>query len=328
MDAALRLGLWHALYAVYARFVFERAVDVLPRDFEDDLLVASRGTVRERCHFVAPALRLDVFGIHAQQVAGEDGRLVAARPAADLHDGVLRVLRVFGDQQQFDLLFHLLDGRLQFGDLAASHFAHLLVLVVGEDVLGFGQVGQRRAVAFRGFDDRLQLLVLLVELHELFDVGDDFGVGEFLPRLLVFEFQAVETAQNAVVCHKSLILPAKIRNNRQTAMRRLKKRGCASPWGDYCPAGQSDSRRERTCWPNSCTAACTTASASSLPALLRLVAGRIPTSTQPGRPGCRRSTEAGFYASFSFFSQSSIACCHCSLYSKWSRMPQPCPPVE
>ena len=230
-------------------------------------------------------------------------------------------------QQQFDLLFHLLDGRLQFGDLAASHFAHLLVLVVGEDVLGFGQVGQRRAVAFRGFDDRLQLLVLLVELHELFDVGDDFGVGEFLPRLLVFEFQAVETAQNAVVCHKSLILPAKIRNNRQTAMRRLKKRGCASPWGDYCPAGQSDSRRERTCWPNSCTAACTTASASSLPALLRLVAGRIPTSTQPGRPGCRRSTEAGFYASFSFFSQSSVACCHCSLYSKWSRMPQPCPPV-
>ena len=209
----------------------------------------------------------------------------------------------------------------------SSHFAHLLVLVVGEDVLGFGQVGQRRAVAFRGFDDRLQLLVLLVELHELFDVGDDFGVGEFLPRLLVFEFQAVETAQNAVVCHKSLILPAKIRNNRQTAMRRLKKRGCASPWGDYCPAGQSDSRRERTCWPNSCTAACTTASARSLPALLRLVAGRIPTSTQPGRPGCRRSTEAGFYASFSFFSQSSVACCHCSLYSKWSRMPQPCPPV-
>ena len=46
----------------------------------------------------------------------------------------------------------------------------------------------------------------------------DFGVGEFLPRLLVFEFQAVETAQNAVVCHKSLILPAKIRNNRQLSL--------------------------------------------------------------------------------------------------------------
>ena len=28
----------------------------------------------------------------------------AACAAADLHDGVLRVLRVFGDQQQFDLL--------------------------------------------------------------------------------------------------------------------------------------------------------------------------------------------------------------------------------
>ena len=204
MDAALRLGLGHALDTVHARLVFERAVDVLPRDFEDDFLVTARGAVREGGDLIAPALRLDVFGVHAQQVAGEDGRLVAARATADLHDGVLRVLRVFGDQQQFDLLFHLLDGRFQFGDLAACHFAHLLVLVVGEDVLGFGQVGQRRAVTLRGFDDRLQLLVLLVELHELFDVGDDFGVGEFLPRLLVFEFQAVETAQNAVVCHKSL----------------------------------------------------------------------------------------------------------------------------
>ena len=113
------------------------------------------------------------------------------------------------DQQQLDLLLHLLDGGFQLGDLSARHFAHLLVLVVGEDVLGFGEVSQSRAVTFRGLDDRFQLLVLLVELYELLDVGDDFGVGEFLSRLLVFQFQAVETAQNGVVCHILLYFDCK-----------------------------------------------------------------------------------------------------------------------
>ena len=104
-------------------------------------------------------------------------------------------------QQQFDLLFHLLDGRLQFGDLAASHFAHLLVLVVGQDVFGFGQVGDGRAVAFRGFDDRFQLPVFLVELDELLDVGDHFGIGEFLADLFVFELQTVQSGEYGIVCH-------------------------------------------------------------------------------------------------------------------------------
>ena len=239
VDAALRLGLGHALYAVHARLVFERAVDVLTRDLEYDLLVAARGAVRERGHFVAPALRLDVFGVHAQQVAGENGRFVAARAAAYLHDGVLRVLRVLGDQQQLDLLLHLLDGGFQLGDLPARHFAHLLVLVVGEDVLGFGEVGQSRAVTFRGLDDRFQLLVLLGELDELFDVGDDFGVGEFLSRLLVFQFQAVETAQNGVVCHKCSFCAQRyaIIGKRQCAIRKNGER--ASAWRNTLFAGRA-----------------------------------------------------------------------------------------
>jgi len=93
------------------------------------------------------------------------------------------------------------DGRFQFGDLLARHFAHLLVLVVGEHVLRFGQIGQGRAETFRRLDDRFQLLVVLVQLHELFHVGDHFGVGELLPQLLVFEFQSVQTLEDRIVCH-------------------------------------------------------------------------------------------------------------------------------
>ena len=210
MHAALRLGLGHALHAVHARLVLEGAVDILARHLQHHLLVAACGAVGEGGDFVAPALALDVFGVHAQQVAGEDRRLVAARAAADLDDGILRVLGVLGYEQQLDLLLHRRERRFEFGDLAAGHLAHLLVAVVGQDVLGFGQVGQCRAVAFGGLDDRFQLLVILGELYELFHVGDHFGVGEFLSRLLVFEFQAVETAQNGVVCHSMRCLRMQI----------------------------------------------------------------------------------------------------------------------
>ena len=97
------------------------------------------------------------------------------------------------------------DLRFQFRDLPACHFAHLLVLVVGQDVFGFGQVGDGRAVAFRGFDDRFQLPVFLVELDELLDVGDHFGIGEFLADLFVFELQTVQSGEYGIVCHINLI---------------------------------------------------------------------------------------------------------------------------
>lgn len=156
VDAALRFGLGYALHAMYARFVFERTIDIVARDFHHDLLVSAGRAFREGGDFVLPAFGFDVFGVHAHQVAGEDGGFVAARAAADLDDRVFRILRVLGNQQEFDLLFEGFDLRFQFRDLPACHFAHLLVLVVGQDVFGFGQVGDGRAVAFRGFDDRFQ----------------------------------------------------------------------------------------------------------------------------------------------------------------------------
>lgn len=107
VDAALRFGLGYALHAVYARFVFERTIDIVARDFHHDLLVSAGRAFREGGDFVLPAFGFDVFGVHAHQVAGEDGGFVAARAAADLDDRVFGILRVLGNQQEFDLLFEV-----------------------------------------------------------------------------------------------------------------------------------------------------------------------------------------------------------------------------
>ena len=192
----------HALDAVYARLVFQRAVHVVARHLHHHLLVAAGGAFRCAVDLVAPALALHILGVHAQQVAGEEGCLVAARAAADLDDGVLFVLRILGDEQQFDLLLHAGNGRFEFGHLLAGHFAQVVVLLVGQNILGLPQVVDGRAVAVARFHDRFQLLVFLVELDEFLDVGDHFGVGDLLADLLEFDFQTVESVEYAVVCHK------------------------------------------------------------------------------------------------------------------------------
>ena len=173
----------------------------MSRDLHHDLLVTARTSLRSAVYLVFPAFAFRIFGVHAQQVAGEEGRLVASRAAAYLHDSVLLVLRVFGNEQQFDFLFEPVDGGFEFRHLLAGHFAQVFILFVGEDVLRLAQVVHRRAVPFARLDDGLQLLVLLVELHEFLHVAYHFGVGHLLPYLLEFQFQAVEPVQYVVVCH-------------------------------------------------------------------------------------------------------------------------------
>ena len=136
---------------------------------------------------------------------GKQGAFLAADAAADLHNGILLVLRVLRYEQQLDLLLHLGDGGLQLRNLAARHLAHLVILVVNQHILRLGQIGQRRAVTLRSLDDGLQLLVLLVQLDELLDVGYNLRVGELLSHLLVFEFEAVEARKYRIVCHKRVI---------------------------------------------------------------------------------------------------------------------------
>ena len=44
MDTSLGLGHGHTLHAMHTRFVFERTIDILSHDVEDDLFVAAYGT--------------------------------------------------------------------------------------------------------------------------------------------------------------------------------------------------------------------------------------------------------------------------------------------
>src|ERR1700722_7747237 len=97
MDASLRLGYRHALYAMRAAFVLEPAPGAWTLDNEDDLVESAVIRIRPRQNPDFPAVLLGV--------AGEQVRLLASFGTADLHDHVAPVVRVLRNQKiaQFDL---------------------------------------------------------------------------------------------------------------------------------------------------------------------------------------------------------------------------------
>ena len=174
-------GLRHALHAVHAGLVFHHAIDaVVAGELEDDLFEAAGGAGSLVGDLELPAAALREMLVHAEEVAGEDRRLVAAGAAADLDHRVLAVVGIGRDEQETDLLLHLRNLGLDLGDLHAGHLPEFLVLLIDEDVLGGREVVHHFLVFLAGPDDRLQLLVILVELDIFLHVRHRLGAGELL----------------------------------------------------------------------------------------------------------------------------------------------------
>ena len=103
VDAALGLGLRHALHAVRAALELEHRVGAVALDRERVLAVAD-------VHRLGlPAAALGVLGEHPVEVARPQARLVAAGAALDFDDHALLVVGVALDHRHADLLLELLD---------------------------------------------------------------------------------------------------------------------------------------------------------------------------------------------------------------------------
>ena len=163
MDAALRLGLRHALHPMHAGFELEPREHALAGDVGDDLLVAAGRGFARRKDVDLPAMLVGVALIHAEEIAGEERRLLAAGAGAHLEDRALLVGGILGQQLHLELVLELLD-----------------LLVEGTDLF----FGERRHVLFRGriVDQLLQALALAKSRAERVDGGDNrIELGE-LPR--------------------------------------------------------------------------------------------------------------------------------------------------
>ena len=68
---------------------------------------------------------LGVAGVHAEQIGGEQGRFVAARPGPDFQDDIALAPRIFGEQQVPDLELELPAFRRELGHLGVGQTSHV-----------------------------------------------------------------------------------------------------------------------------------------------------------------------------------------------------------
>ena len=85
-------------------------------------------------------MQFEILGVHTEEVARKKRRLVAARTAANLHDDILAVLGVLGEQHQFDFLFEGRNLRLKFVDLGTRHLFEFGVGLVEKKLLRLVEV--------------------------------------------------------------------------------------------------------------------------------------------------------------------------------------------
>lgn len=128
MDTALRFGGRNALHAVTAGFKLETTVYAVAADLGDNLFVATVFAFVGAHDLHAPATRLGVAAVHAEQIPGKQCRFVTAGPGADFHERVAFVVRIFWQQKHLKLLLHLLRTRFRILQLFLRHLAHFRIV--------------------------------------------------------------------------------------------------------------------------------------------------------------------------------------------------------
>ncbi len=142
MDPPLAFRRRNTLYAMNAALILQAGKGTMTFDLKDRLFEAAHARLVGADHLDFPALVFGVAGIHTEQVTGENTRLVAARPGTNLHDNILLIARVPGQQQQTHFFFDLLPVCLKCGKLFMRQRAHFLVITF-DQCLSFVDLFQR-----------------------------------------------------------------------------------------------------------------------------------------------------------------------------------------
>ena len=132
--------------------------------------------------------RLGVARVHAEELGGEQARLVAAGAGADLEDDVAVVVRVARQQQELQLLLERVGlCASDAGQLLLRQLAHLVVGVVEQRLRARPRSAPATLLPRRGSARRSPRWPTrsLASLRELLAVADHLGVGQQRLELVV-----------------------------------------------------------------------------------------------------------------------------------------------
>src|SRR6266568_817809 len=183
VDATLRFSHRHALHPVHPRLVTERAVHARPPGGEDRLLQPAEVPLGEGNDFDLPALPLGKSGVHAEQLRGEQRRLVPPGAGADFHDRIAVVQRIARREQLGELVAEPLDLGAQALHIGARELRQLGVPVL-EHLARLCELRFEPREAVVHLADLVEPRVLAPELPQLGRVPRGLGVGQLSGDLL------------------------------------------------------------------------------------------------------------------------------------------------
>ncbi len=160
VDAPLRFRFRHALHAMAAGLELELRVRTGADDAHDRFLVAAEVGRALGDHLGGPAMPLGKAHVHAQQVTGEQRRLVAAGAGADLEEDVAIIVGVLRQQQSLQVAFDRLHAAACGVGLFLGQRLHVRI---GQHLLGAQQVRVRPVVFVEARDHGLDFGALLAE---------------------------------------------------------------------------------------------------------------------------------------------------------------------
>ena len=199
MDTPLGFRIGNALNAMNSAFVFQSAVSALAADEADDFLhTADIGDVAVH-HFHFPALFFRVAGIHFIEIVGKKRRFLAADGRADLHNGVFRVVGVFGQKQYFKLFFPFFQLFFQVAGFFFGHGLHFRVVFFLQKFHGAVVLFFQLFISAIALDNIFQLRM---GHHIFFPFGliiDDLGIADPKGKFIITLFQLCQFFKHTAI---------------------------------------------------------------------------------------------------------------------------------
>ncbi len=170
MDAPLRFGVRHPLHAVHAALELQTTEHAITRDGRDDLFVTAHFAFGDAFYLDLPSPGLGITLVHAEQIAGEEGGLVAAGSGPDLQDRGGVLVPVARRQQQRHLVLEVGQAQHEVVELLAGQRRHLGI-VAAKHLLQARCLGAGAGQFLHGVSHGPQLGVLLGQSHDLGPIG-------------------------------------------------------------------------------------------------------------------------------------------------------------
>src|SRR5579872_5416009 len=150
---------------MYPGFKFHLGEGAAPTYFGYDFLEAAFGAFADGNDVHLPTLLGGVAFVHAEQIAGEEGSLVAAGAGADFEDDIALIHCVFRNEREANLLFEPFLARDKRRLLRFRELAHLgTVLRVRDQRVEIGDFGFGGTIGFDDLDGGRKLSELAREL--------------------------------------------------------------------------------------------------------------------------------------------------------------------